>query len=182
MRPVVVDLDRHRGALDESQCTGVDEFAEHRGVAETQCEAARRAVQQHPGAADRAFHPVELPVRLGGDHHVAALRALRAGGVGGRAEVQGRAAVGEVASVPGTAGEADVDLSDFLDLDLQAPGLEEPGHPLLGVLEGVRTHDAPADAVGEEVLVLHRTVVRRACLNDFLHHFVRRGGTEDAQG
>ena len=179
VRPVIKDLQGKITRLDETQRPGVDQAGNHRRIPETERQAVGRAVEQHPRAPGFPLDPLEIAVRLGRDDHVAALRAFRAGRVGGRAEVQDRT-VGQVTTVPWPAAEADLDLPHFLDHHIKSPGAEQAFHPLLGILELAGTHDAAADAVGEVILVLHHAVVGGADLDDFLDDLVGRCRKQEA--
>ena len=81
---------------------------------------------------------------------------------------------------PGTAVEAHVDLPGLLEHHFPAPGFELLLHPGLGLGEGGGADDAAADAVREEVGMLHGLVVGGARLDDLADNLVL-GGCADGQ-
>ena len=201
-RAVVEHLHRELGGADEAQHARFDHLAVEwhgnvflalrelrgaRGIRLGACvegqTVGRARLDEHPGAPERAFHAVELPLGLRLQQHAPLLGAARAGRVGGRAEVQRHAVLGEHAAGPGAPVEADADGDGLLHRHLQAPGAELLRHPLLGVIEHVRAHQAPADVAGDVVRVLHRAVVGAAQLEDRLRHFILRvQGERQQQG
>ena len=130
---------------------------------------------EHPGALERPFDAVELPLVLGLQVHPAFLRTAGAGGIGGRAEVQREAVFGEHPAAPRPPVKPYADSNGFLYGYFQPPGAELLHNPVFGMVEHVRAHDASADVAGDVLGVLHGPVVGPAQLQHGPGHFVLCG-------
>ena len=73
--------------------------------------------------------------------------------------MQRHAVLGQHAAGPGAAVETNPYLYGLLHGDFQTPGTELLRHPVLGVVQHVRAHEATAYVAGNIGSVLHDTVI-----------------------
>ena len=102
------------------------------------------------------------------DHHPAPLEPLGSGGKGRSSEVECVLRGRHHPAEPGSPVESHRYLAHRVEMGLDAPLLELPDRPIGGVVVGVRTGDAAAEAVGGVVGPLHDLVIGGAELDDLL--------------